>query len=143
MDDFLRAELQNESGKAVDVQGMEIGQHDGVLLHTLGERVHLTNALPGPWFVVRKDIPNNTLVVSKERVLETPPAKLSLEHSNWFAKPDTEPVTGQYRYHGPHIEGSLSGNEFVSTAAMNEPVASGQSLVIYRGDQVLGGGIIG
>jgi tRNA-uridine 2-sulfurtransferase len=142
MDDFLRAELANEPGKAFDESGSEVGTHDGVLLATLGERVSLTGE-PGPWYVVRKDIPKNVLVVSTERVAYAVPAGITLTDTNWFTRPDDgEIVEAQYRYHGPRIAGTVKNDSFTPTAPLPEPLASGQSLVLYRGERVLGGGII-
>ncbi|MGE5540892.1 MAG: tRNA 2-thiouridine(34) synthase MnmA [Bacillota bacterium] len=145
MDDFLRAELPVQPGIACNEEGKEVGRHDGVLLYTLGERAGLTNALPGPWFVVRKDISGNILVVSKERDQHVPAAAIQLDSSNWFSRPKEGTVsTAQYRYHGPRIEGVLDieKNVFTPSALLSEPVASGQSLVIYSGNEVVGGGII-
>jgi tRNA-specific 2-thiouridylase len=143
MDDFLRAELDTAPGKALDAVGNEVGSHDGVLLATLGERIALTNAHPGPWYVLRKDIPNNVLVVSKERTLARAPEALRLASMNWFTEPGKVPVSAQYRYHGPRVAGHMHADTFTPTEALSEPIAAGQSLVLYQGDEVLGGGIIG
>ncbi|MDB5195244.1 MAG: tRNA-specific 2-thiouridylase MnmA [Parcubacteria group bacterium] len=144
MDDFLRAELPNQPGKAIDESGIEVGQHDGVLLSTLGERIALRSAVPGPWYVLEKDIPNNVLVVAKERRAEASTSALHLADANWFTKPsESEEVHGQYRYHGPFVAGVLRADVFVPNEPATEPIASGQSLVLYQGDEVLGGGIIG
>jgi tRNA-specific 2-thiouridylase len=143
MDDFLRVHVPNEAGSAVDEAGNDVGMHDGVLLHTLGERIALTDAAPGPWYVIRKDIPNNLLVVSKERHTETHTTSMALSHMNWFQKPTPDVlVSAQYRYHGPVIEGHLDGDSFLPVSPLSEPIARGQSLVIYETDRVLGGGII-
>jgi tRNA-specific 2-thiouridylase len=143
MDDFLRAELPTAPGKAVDEAGNEVGTHEGVLLSTLGERIALANAVPGPWYVVRKDIPNNLLIVSKERNATVSTNAFTLTDTNWFdASREGAQVTAQYRYHGPMIEGKLERNSFKPCEPVTEPIAPGQSLVIYQGDEVLGGGII-
>jgi tRNA-specific 2-thiouridylase len=142
MDDFLRAELPHEAGKAQDEAGKEVGMHDGVLLHTLGERIPLTESVPGPWYVVAKDIPNNVLVVSKDRRVGGAPASLSLTHTNWFSEP-TGAVEAQYRYHGPRIAGVMQRDVFIPDSPLTEPLALGQSLVLYTNDEVIGGGIIG
>jgi tRNA-specific 2-thiouridylase len=143
MDDFLRAELSTEPGAAEDTAGNSVGRHEGALLATLGERVSLTDAAPGPWYVVRKDIERNVLVVSKDRAAEVSPHGITLTDSNWFttAAPD-EVVLGQYRYHGPRVAGRIEGEAFIPADSLPEPLASGQSLVLYRDDRVLGGGII-
>jgi len=144
MDDFLRAELPTEAGPALDESGTRIGTHDGVLLHTLGERVALRDAETGPWYVVAKDIRANALVVSKSREKAIRMDSIALHETNWFAEVmPGEELTAQYRYHGPLIAGTLNGNTFTPAHAIEEPIASGQSLVIYRDERVIGGGIIG
>lgn len=146
MEDFLRAELPNEPGDVTDEGGTRIGSHDGVLLHTLGERLAVPDGLPGPWYVVKKDIPGNLLIASRERAGAQTKGSIPLAHENWFGAPQSdEAVIAQYRYHGPRIEGVYLSEQhaFVPAAPLAEPLATGQSLVIYRGDEVLGGGIIG
>lgn len=141
MDDFLRAELPHADGSAVDEVGNHVGTHDGVLLYTLGERVALRDAGQGPWYVIAKDIPGNTVVVSKQRRVPAP-TTLSLSNTNWFSETDGD-VTAQYRYHGPIVPGRIAGNTFVPGEQLEEPIAAGQSLVLYRDTEVIGGGIIG
>ena len=141
--DFLRSELGSTPGKALDAEGKEIGSHEGAVLYTLGERVALSSAVPGPWYVLAKDLSANTLTVSHERSLPEPPADICIRESNWFSgsAPQGE-VEAQYRYHGPRIIGCLDGDRFIPGSPLAEPIARGQSLVLYRGDACLGGGII-
>jgi tRNA U34 2-thiouridine synthase MnmA/TrmU len=58
--------------------------------------------------------------------------------------PPDEVVLAQYRYHGPLVPGTWSegGALFTPTTPLPEAVAAGQSLVLYRGDECVGGGII-
>ncbi|MGL1166813.1 hypothetical protein ACSTKZ_25070, partial [Vibrio parahaemolyticus] len=73
----------------------------------LGERIALTDAPPGPWYVVRKDIAQNELVVAHSHPQSGNISSISLRDTNWFAK-ETEQIEAQYRYHGPRITGTLS-----------------------------------
>ena len=143
VDDFLRNEFGVHTGKAIDETGVEVGGHDGVLLHTLGERVALTDAAPGPWYVVAKDLPSNTLTVSKTKTKSEGMSEIALREVNRLAdfKDDIE---AQYRYHGPRILGTYGAAKqvFIPSEKLTEPVAEGQSLVLYRNDVCLGGGII-
>lgn len=145
VDDFLRGEFSISPGIAHNTTGEQLGTHDGALLRTLGERVVLKDAPPGPWFVIAKDISKNTLVVSKERILPTTIKDITLHNTNWFDELGiTETVEAQYRYHGPRIQGTYNNSTgtFIPAAPLTEPIASGQSLVLYKGEQCLGGGII-
>jgi len=144
VEDFLRSEFGSEEGRAVDTSGVEIGTHDGVLLHTIGARISLADAPPGPWYVVAKDVERNILTVATSVIPDTESKTIRLREVNWFSQPiEGEVINAQYRYHGPVIEGIVtSEHSFTPTVPLTEPVALGQSLVIYRGDEVLGGGII-
>jgi tRNA-uridine 2-sulfurtransferase len=143
--DFLRAELGTATGKAVDGSGKEVGRHEGAVLYTLGERVALANALPGPWYVLAKDLEDNVLTVGKERVAPTRSTEMELIDANWFSgTTPTSSLEAQYRYHGPRISGKLDadGTYFIPDTAPDGPIASGQSLVLYEQDACLGGAII-
>lgn len=144
MDDFLRSEFGEASGKALDTEGKEVGKHDGALLHTLGERIALQDAPQGPWYVVSKDIEKNVVVVSHARA-SVERTGLKLTSVNWFTKPEAgETLSAQYRYHGPLVEGTYDDatHVFTPSTLLPEPAAAGQSLVLYREDECLGGGII-
>lgn len=144
IDEFLRVELGTEQGKAVDLQGNELGSHDGAVLYTLGERIALPDAPSGPWYVVRKDLQENIVVVSKERTVENS-SVIRYESSHWWDRVSKEEaVIAQYRYHGPHVPGKVDAAQgiFVPDAPLPEPAASGQSIVFYRGDRLVGGAII-
>lgn len=156
---FLRSEFGEQPGEARDTDGELVGTHDGVLLHTIGSRIALTDAVPGPWYVIAKDIATNVITVSKQRTALhsatnaheiSEPAPISLISVNMliakneYAHYVSQIVTAQYRYHGPLIEGKydIATNSFIPTVALPEAIASGQSLVLYAGSQCLGGGII-
>lgn len=144
VEDFLRSEFGETPGTAVDEKGRDIGRHDGVLLHTLGERIALHDAEPGPWYVLRKDIGENVLTVSRERhSADDASRQFTLSSANWFeGKAPSGEVSAQYRYHGPSVVGRIEGAAFLPSEPVTEPVAGGQSLVLYRGDECLGGAII-
>ena len=145
VDDFLREEFYPQLGIAIDEKGMQIGTHDGAVLHTLGSRVALQNAEQGPWYVIAKDMKTNTLTVSKQQFAASGTQEILLRETNWFREvSSTEKISAQYRYHGPVIEGQFDfvQNIFSPAESLMEPIASGQSLVLYVGDECIGGGII-
>lgn len=141
IEDFLREEFASEKGRAVDLSGAAVGEHDGAVLHTLGERVRLADAPPGPWFVVRKDMAKNELVVAKSIAEASTAGAVALLDSNWLREPrEDAPYEAQYRYHGSRIPVSVDGTRV--RGEFPETPAPGQSLVIYDGDEVVGGGIV-
>ena len=63
--DFLRKYLGTRPGDIIELEtGKKLGTHDGYWFHTIGQR-HGLGLSGGPWFVVRKEIPTNTLFVSR------------------------------------------------------------------------------
>lgn len=142
--DFLRAELGESSGEARTEEGVYVGIHDGAFLHTLGERIALQGAVPGPWYVVGKHLAENILVVSREQTPKESPPFLALSEVSLLEDVPSGKVTAQLRYHGPKITGTFDkrSSRFVPDAPLPEAVAAGQSLVLYDGDTVLGGGIM-
>ena len=144
VEDFLANEFGLEPGDAYDPEGVRVGGHDGAILYTLGARVPLANALPGPWYVVRKDMVKNVLVVSRERTTETPSEGIRLTQMNLLRGSLSDPLSMQYRYHGPIVPGRFGADTgtFLPNGALPEPLAPGQSLVLYDGDELIGGGII-
>lgn len=63
--DFIKRYLGEKEGDIVELEtGKVLGKHKGFWFHTIGQRKGL-GLSGGPWFVVRKDIPNNVLYVSQ------------------------------------------------------------------------------
>lgn len=143
IDEFLRSQFGEAPGEAFDTDGTLMGTHDGVLFHTIGERVALKGAVPGPWFVIAKDIPENRLVVSKGHRIQSlkTPTKIRFSSANWIGNP-TEATTAQYRYRGTHVPGRVEGDWFLATESLPELPAPGQSIVFYQNHDLIGGGII-
>ncbi len=145
MEDFLISEFGEQPGPAVAVDGSLVGTHSGALLHTLGSRVTLEDAPQGPWYVLRKDIKRNELTVSHKKIESEAGKDIHLQEINYFTVPTADTIAqAQFRYHGPYISGELKeeGKLFVLSNTAQEPIASGQSLVLYDGDRCIGGGII-
>lgn len=144
VEEFLRGEFGVNPGRAVNEHGEIVGEHESVLFSTIGERVTLQGARElGPWFVRAKDLQKNELVVGKSRaplqgeVLR----EICFSDANWFA--DSAPgVEAQYRYRAEKVRGVVEGNCFVSAEPLTEIPTPGQSIVFYRGDELVGGGII-
>lgn len=69
--DFLKHYIKEKRGKVLNKSGEEIGYHDGVVFHTLGERHGFTitkkNPNDGPYYVVGKDLKKNILYVSQDK----------------------------------------------------------------------------
>lgn len=84
--DFIQRHLGNNPGDVVEIEtGKKIGTHNGYWFYTIGQRKGLGLG-GGPWFVVKKDIKNNIIYVSKG--YDTPlqyGREIKLAEPNWIS----------------------------------------------------------
>ncbi|MEO8582139.1 MAG: tRNA methyl transferase PRC-barrel domain-containing protein, partial [Patescibacteria group bacterium] len=146
--EFLSHYIKEKPGDVVTEKGVVIGRHDGVVFYTLGERHGFTiselSTERTPYYVVGKDIQKNLLIVSHEptRMSQTLPQMITLREVNWLVEPSVgHKYTAQIRYHGEHIS-SVVRKDLTIALEDNGVIAVGQSLVLYDGNIVIGGGII-
>jgi tRNA-specific 2-thiouridylase len=143
--EFLLNELGPQpSGPVIDQAGKEIGQHDGAIFYTIGQRHGLNVGGGLPYYVSRKDMPTNTIYVTtdlNDHDLWTKEVKLENEHwINQKAAADKQ-YSARLRYRGPLINTTIKANRLILKDEQRG-LAAGQSAVLYDGDRVLGGGII-
>ncbi|WP_137939030.1 tRNA 2-thiouridine(34) synthase MnmA [Chitinivorax sp. B] len=148
--EFLNRYLPRSPGPMVTPEGKVMGQHEGLMYHTIGQRKGLGIGGQGePWFVAAKDIPNNKLIVVQghDHPLLLKP-ELTAQQLSWTQ--DDAPQPGRYtaktRYRQQDAACTLLAiEEGVCTVQFDEPqwaVTPGQSVVLYDHDICLGGGII-
>ncbi len=146
---FLRDRLGSRPGDVVDAAGAVVGRHDGAYAYTVGQRrgLHLGRPAPDgrPRYVLDVQPVTNTVVVGPGEALDV----LDLRGSDavWFDRPERERTCAvQVRAHGAAVPGVVravvgEGGRADVAVRLEEPVrgvASGQSLVLYDGDRVLG-----
>jgi tRNA-specific 2-thiouridylase len=143
--EFLLNELGPQPpGPIVDQTGKEIGEHDGAIFYTIGQRHGLNVGGGLPYYVARKDMKTNTIYVTTDlddKSLWTKEIKLNDPH--WINKkpPASKNYQARLRYRGPLVPCRLDGQKLILQDEQRG-LASGQSAVLYDADQVLGGGII-
>jgi tRNA-specific 2-thiouridylase len=152
---FLNEYVKAKSGLIKTVEGKVIGEHDGLMFYTLGQRQGLKigglkNASEQPWYVVAKNIEDNTLIVAQGH---NHPAlftrSLIASHIHWInGLPEAFPLTAsaKTRYRQPDQACIIEPiDKEYCKVIFDEPqraVTPGQSVVFYQGDVCLGGGII-
>lgn len=143
--EFLLHELGPQPpGPITDQAGRTIGEHDGAIFYTIGQRHGLNIGGGLPYYVVRKDMASNTVYVTTDLDdKELWKRDISLEDTHWINGP---PIPGkQYcarlRYRGPLIAAGFENGK-LRLKEEARGVAAGQSAVLYDGDQVIGGGIV-
>jgi tRNA-specific 2-thiouridylase len=126
-------------GQIVDLEGRVLGQHQGVVHFTIGQRRGIEiGGQPEPLYVVRIEPEQQRLVVGPRRALAVAAAKL--EGVNWLAE-DQLKVQAKVRSLARPVAGHWDGQS-LTFAAPEYGVAPGQSAVFYEGDRLLGGGTI-
>jgi tRNA-specific 2-thiouridylase len=126
-------------GEIVDLEGRVLGEHQGVVHFTIGQRRGIEiGGQPEPLYVVRIEPEQRRLVVGPRRALAVAAAKV--EAINWLAE-DQKRVEAKVRSLARPVDGSWDG-EKLTFAAPEYGVAPGQSAVFYDGERLLGGGTI-
>jgi len=156
--EFLSRYLPACPGPMLTPDGEQIGEHHGLMYYTLGQRKGLgiggqADAGEEPWYVVGKDLENNRLLVAQGHnhpllfanqliasqlhwVSGSPPAAFDADY----------PCQARIRHRHPlqdcQIQVHDNGQCRVIFSLPQRAITPGQSVVLYQGDECLGGGII-
>jgi tRNA-uridine 2-sulfurtransferase len=132
-----------EPGEIVDREGRVLGRHRGIACYTIGQRGGLGLSSPAPLYVLAIDAPHNRLVVGGKTDLRT--EGLVADQVNRLVDSFPEEAQAKIRYAHRAARCRISEEDGRLTVRFVEPqeaVAPGQSVVLYDGETVLGGGII-
>ncbi|MEC7643957.1 tRNA 2-thiouridine(34) synthase MnmA [Idiomarina sp.] len=153
--DFLQQYLPAQPGTIESVDGEILGEHEGLMYHTIGQRkgLHiggLADAGDDPWYVVDKDVERNVLVVAQGKNHPRLFSKgLVANQLHWVSREViSEPLrcVVKTRYRQADIPCQITPAEDGRIEVVfDEPVAAvtpGQSAVFYIDEVCLGGGII-
>lgn len=153
---FLSEFLPAKSGKMITPDGKVVGQHAGLMYYTIGQRSGLglgsTKESTAPWFVVGKDLEKNELIVEQgydSKLLYA--TELTASDMSFFTGQPKHDFrlhcSAKFRYRqcdlGVTVEYHAAEN--TATVYFDEParaVTPGQALVLYQGEECLGGGNI-
>jgi tRNA-uridine 2-sulfurtransferase len=153
--DFLQQYLPAQPGEIHSVAGEALGSHQGLMYHTIGQRQGLgigglANHSEEPWYVVGKDLERNILLVAQGN--EHPALfrqSLSVKQIYWVAGKEPElplQCMAKVRYRQADQECILSqaedGHYAIEFSQPQRAITPGQSVVLYAGEQCLGGGVI-
>jgi len=134
-------------GNFVDMEGNILGTHKGIINYTVGQRKGLGISLGKPAYVVKKDAVKNTVTLGDEEDLYT--LSLTAENVNLISVDKIEHpmrITAKTRYSQTEQPATLSyidNDEYlVEFDNPQRAVTSGQAVVFYDGDIVVGGGTI-
>lgn len=146
--EFLTQYVEQVAGSIIDKKsGKVLGQHDGAIFYTIGQRHGLDLGGGLPYYVVGKDMDKNEVYVTTDLNDDTlwKPI-LTLINMHWINGTPTEgEFTIRVRHRAKLAIAQLRFNNDDVTLTLADPeraVAAGQSVVIYDGNTCIGGGIV-
>lgn len=144
---LLKQRIKPKPGNIIDPTGAVIGRHEGLPFYTIGQRGGLEIQGPGPYYVVAKDKKKNTVTASNDP--EDPllwRSECLVSPAHWTRTPAPEgeiEVTIRYRHAPVKAVIGYQGNDLrVHFAEPQRAITPGQSAVFYKGEELLGGGVI-
>jgi tRNA-specific 2-thiouridylase len=159
VDDFLKNYLKPKPGKIIDVEGKILGKHEGLWFYTIGQRKGI-GLVGGPHWVFKKDFKKNVLIVTKNKK-DLYQKKLIAQNVNWVSPQQfLQDATGQVgkepklpleieakiRYRHKAVSATIYNIQntkyYIRFNKPQRAIASGQSVVFYKNDELLGGGVI-
>jgi tRNA-specific 2-thiouridylase len=147
--DFLKKHLKLKPGLILNTSGKKIGQHQGLPLYTIGQRKEIEIPDAFPYYVLKLDFKNNTLIVT-DNEKDLYKKELIAEKVNWVSgKIPKLPlkIKAKIRYLHPASSATITKTLAPRTYNLkfNRPqraITPGQSVVFYGRQEVLGGGVI-
>jgi len=141
---FLADRIRYTPGRVVDTEGREVGRVDAVELVTIGQRRGLdVGGNDAPRYAVDVDVATATVTIGDAAALRAEGVELA--DVVWAHDPVRGPVLAQSSAHGTAVPATVEPGPGGSVAVRFERpqrrIAPGQSVVLYRGDLVVGGGI--
>lgn len=155
--DFLMNYLPAKSGEMQTLDGEVVGKHDGLMYYTIGQRKGLgiggsKDGTNEPWFAIGKNLEENVLYVGQGYENDHLYAD-TLEASDFSFTGDAEELPrefrsmAQFRYRQKAVPVTVYLDETRTKARVvfdeaARAITPGQAIVLYDGDECLGGGII-
>lgn len=158
INDFLKKYLKEKPGKIVDTKGKILGEHQGLWFYTIGQRKGISlsggpafaKASAGkPSYALGKDLKRNLLIVTQNEK-DLYKKELIAKNVNWILKREPKlplEVEAKIRYRQnlakAKIRKKLKEKTYlIEFKSPQKAITPGQSVVFYKGEELLGGGII-
>lgn len=150
---FLQTYIPAKKGKIMTTGGEVLGEHNGLMYYTIGQRRGLNlggvkGDEGGRWFIINKDVKNNILYVAHGKEDRLFSRGLIMNSMNFIPyKPDCDVLecTGKFRYRQSEQPCTLyfkDGYIEVLFKEKQRAITEGQFAVFYSGDKCIGGGVI-
>ena len=136
-------------GKILDLKGKQIGEHEGIINYTIGQRKGIKIASNNPLYVIKIDADNNSIVVGEKDYLEIKKIKLRELNILGSKKEFNDLINIKVRSTGRLLKAKINikdNSADVEIIDKETGISPGQACVFYSkddvGDKVLGGGWI-
>lgn len=149
MKDFLKEYLETQPGEIREIETEKVlGYHDGAIFYTIGQRHGLYLGGGLPYYVVKKDLAQNIVYVSRNlnasNLWATTLKLEDLHLRNNLTMADLAKMLDlqvRLRHRAPLVEAKIEDDTLQFDQPIKRP-APGQSAVLYSGEICLGGGVI-
>ena len=146
--DFLEQYVDKKPGRIIDGRGRVVGEHDGAIFYTIGQRHGLDVGGGLPYYVIGKDMAKNEIYVTTDlQDSNLWGDQVNMTSAHWIDEPKTSQLMVRTRHRAKLIPvkllNKLSNSKW--QANLGEEVRAltpGQSAVFYAGSECLGGGIL-
>tara|TARA_Y100000590_G_scaffold102939_4_gene117028 strand:- start:30522 stop:31598 length:1077 start_codon:yes stop_codon:yes gene_type:complete len=148
---FIKDYIFNAPGYVTNLSGTILGKHNGLFNYTIGQRKGIKiggrkDSLSKPWFVAKKDMVNNILLVTQNEKDLLYKGKINLKSVNWISDSKKRiKCFVRFRHGGKLMPAEVYKNDkmYMLCLEKNErAITPGQSAVFYKDNKCLGGGII-
>lgn len=149
--EFLSQYIPAQPGNMETFDGEIKGTHDGLMYYTLGQRHGLGIGGDGePWFVLGKDLERNVLYVGQgfhnDKLYSTALTAVKMNFTTNEPKPKKFNATAKFRYRQEdspvEVELLQDGKAYINFVEPQRAITPGQAVVLYDGEECLGGGTI-
>ncbi len=136
-------------GKILDLEGKQIGEHEGIINYTIGQRKGIKIASNNPLYVININADNNSIIVGEKKYLEIKKIKLRELNILGSEKELKDLINIKVRSTGRLLKAKISIKDNLADVEILDKetgISPGQACVFYSkddiGDKVLGGGWI-
>ena len=143
---FLRERVPQMPGDIVDVQGKMLGRHQGIAFYTIGQRHGLGLAFGRPLYIWGIEPEHSRIILGEENELYS--QKVIVKNLRWVSgMAPSEPIRAnvKIRYKSKETAATVLTKGDAAVVLFSQlqwAVTPGQAIVFYRGEEILGGGII-
>jgi tRNA-specific 2-thiouridylase len=134
-------QLRGKAGLIITTDNKKIGQHRGLAFYTIGQRKGIEISGAKPYYVVQKDFKNNTLIVSQSEK-DLLQKEMIVKNINFInGRSYSGKCKIKIRSTAKAADAMIKNNKIIFKKSQRA-ITSGQSAVIYKRKEVLGGGVI-